>query len=401
MVKAVKVVAVVATSVSRFILASLIIALTSPAHSAVLPEDRADVLSHSYQGGGMDITGPSILVRKGDDKSFSAYANYYVDNISSASIDVQTLGASEYKEERTEQSVGFDYLHGKSIMSFGYTNSEENDYVSDSYHFGISMDMFGDLTTVSMGYSRGKDSIYKTLFVDGNKTRDPDFHETVERQQYSVGLSQVVTKNLILGLNFETITDEGFLNNPYRQYRYEFAGADRFDFEVYPGTRTSRAGSIKFNYYLPYRAAIHYKERIFTDDWGIEANDSEVGYTHPFGENVIVEFRYRLYSQTRADFYSDLHAEKSTQPLDFRARDKELSTYDSTTLGLAVSYEFGKSGWGFVDKASVNLAFDYMKFEYEDFRDARVSRDDASLVGNEPAYQFSANVLQLFLSVWY
>ena len=401
MVKAVKVVAVVATSVSRFILASLIIALTSPTHSAVLPEDRADVLSHSYQGGGMDITGPSILVRKGDDKSFSAYANYYVDNISSASIDVQALGASEYKEERTEQSVGMDILHGKSIMSLGVTNSEENDFVSDSFHFGISMDMFGDLTTISMGFSKVQDQVFKTTTIDGARTRDPGFSEDAIRRYYRLGLTQVVTKNLLLGLNFESISDEGYLNNPYRQYRYEVAGADAFETEVYPRTRTSNAFSMQARYYLPYRAAIHYQQRVFSDDWGIAANDSEVGYTHPFGENFIVEFRYRLYAQTKADFYSDLHTERSSQPLDFRARDKELSTYNSTTLGLAVSYEFGKSGWGFVDKASVNLAYDYMKFEYEDFRDARVSRDDASLVGNEPAYQFSANVLQLFLSVWY
>lgn len=401
MVVAVKVVAVVVTKLSRFIQVGLIFILTNSAYSAVLPEDRTDVLSHSYQGGGMDITGPSILVRKGDDKSFSVYANYYVDNISSASIDVQTLGASEYKEERTEQSVGMDYLHGKTIMSLGFTNSDENDYEANAYSFGISSDMFGDLTTVSMGYARGNDNIYKTQSVAGGKARDPDFSETVTRQSYSVGLSQIVTQNLIMGLNIESITDEGFLNNPYRQYRYEFSGADRFDFEVYPRTRTSRAGSIKLNYFLPYRAALHYKQRVFSDDWGITASDSEVGYTHPFGDSLIVELSYRRYSQTSADFYSDLHAERSTQVQDFRARDKELSTYSTITLGMVVSYEFAKSGWGFVDKASVNLAFDHMQFEYEDFRDARTSRDDASLVGNEPAYEFSANVFQFFVSVWY
>lgn len=394
-------VAVAVTKLGKIILAGWVFALSIPAYSAVLPEDRTDVLSHSYQGGGMDITGPSILVRKGDDKSFSAYANYYVDNISSASIDVETLGASEYKEERVEQSVGMDILHGKSIMSLGFTNSEENDFVSDSYHFGISMDMFGDLTTVRMGFSKVQDQVFKTTTIDGVRTRDPGFSEDAIRRYYRLGLSQVVTKNLLVGLNFESISDEGYLNNPYRQYRYTVVGADAFETEVYPRTRTSNAFSMQARYYLPYRAAIYYKQRLFSDDWGIEAIDSEVGYIHPFGENIIVEFRYRLYAQTKADFYSDLHTERSSQPLDFRARDKELSTFNSTTLGLVISYEFAKGGWGFIDKASVNLVYDYMKFEYEDFRDARVSRDEPSLIGNEPSYQFSANVLQLFLSVWY
>lgn len=391
---------VVTENFARLSLACLFFSLNVSAWSAVLSEDRADVLTHSYQGGGMDITGPSVLVRKGDDKSFSAYANYYVDNISSASIDVETLGASRYEEKRVEQSVGFDVLHDKAIMSIGYTTSEENDYVSDSYHFGISMDMFGDLTTVSMGFSKGEDQIFKTA-SDGSAGREPGFAEEAERRYYRLGLSQVATKNLLLGFNFESISDEGYLNNPYRQYRYVDGVSDTFATEVYPRTRTSNAVSIQARYFLPHRAAIHYQERLFSDDWGITANNSEVGYTHPFGENIIVEFRYRLYSQTHADFYSDLHSGPSTQPLDYRARDKELSTFSSRTLGLTVGYEFAKTGWWFIDKASANLAYDYIKFEYEDFRDARVSRNDETLIGKEPNYQFSANVLQLFISVWY
>ena len=400
MAKAVRAVVVVVTKIRHICLLGLVLC-SSLVRAAVLPEDRADILSHSYQGGGMDITGPSVLVRKGDDKTFSLYANYYVDNISSASIDVLALGASEYKEERVEQSVGMDLLHGKSIMSLGVTNSEENDFVSDSYHFGISMDMFGDLTNVSLGFSKVQDQIFKTTTIDGAKLRDPNFEQNAIRRFYRLGLTQIFTKNLLVSFNFESISDEGYLNNPYRQYRYLTGSGDAFDTEVYPRTRTSNAFSFKGKYFLPYRAAIHYQQRLFSDDWGIEANSSEVGYTHPFGENLIVDFRYRLYFQTRASFYNDLHAEQSTQPLDYRARDKELSTFNSTTLGAGVSYEFIKAGWGFLDKASINLAYDYMMFEYEDFRDARQSRNDASVVGNEANYEFTANVLQLYLSLWY
>src|SRR6056297_395730 len=51
------------------------------AQAAVLPEDRADVLYHSYDGGGITIDGPSVLIRKGFDDKVSFSANYYVDNI--------------------------------------------------------------------------------------------------------------------------------------------------------------------------------------------------------------------------------------------------------------------------------------------------------------------------------
>ena len=73
--------------------------------AGVLPEDRADVLYHYYDGGGVTIDGPSILARKSIGQHVSVYGNYYVDSVSSASIDVLTT-ASPYEEERVETSIG-------------------------------------------------------------------------------------------------------------------------------------------------------------------------------------------------------------------------------------------------------------------------------------------------------
>ena len=101
--------------------------------AAVLPQERADIMYHSYAGDGMDIDGPSILVRKQIGNNFSVSANYYVDMISGASIDVLAT-ASPYEEERTEHSVGVDFLHNKTLMNlnfyiyyFIFTNHECSD----------------------------------------------------------------------------------------------------------------------------------------------------------------------------------------------------------------------------------------------------------------------------------
>ena len=51
------------------------------------------------------------------------------------------------------------------------------------------------------------------------------FERPLDRQIYGVGITQILTKNLISSLNFETVTDEGFLNNPYRSVRYFDAGS--------------------------------------------------------------------------------------------------------------------------------------------------------------------------------
>ena len=77
----------------NFIIILLSLAALRAADAGVLPEDRADVLLHSYDGGGVTIQGPSVLVRKQFAQKFSVSANHYVDRVSSASIDVVTTAS--------------------------------------------------------------------------------------------------------------------------------------------------------------------------------------------------------------------------------------------------------------------------------------------------------------------
>jgi hypothetical protein len=212
----------------QWLLLMLILLPGSGLLATVLPEDRADIMYHRYDGGGVEVDGPSIVVRKSVMDHVSLSANYYVDSISSASVDVVST-ASPYTEERTESSLSMDYLHNKTLMSLALTKSDESDYLSETGSFSISHDMFGDLTTVSLGYAVGNDDI--------SRNGDADFGDQVKRQNYRVSLSQVLTKNSLLGVAWETITDEGYLNNPYRSYRYlDPLSGDGFSYlpEVYP-----------------------------------------------------------------------------------------------------------------------------------------------------------------------
>ncbi|MCW9032026.1 MAG: DUF3570 domain-containing protein [Gammaproteobacteria bacterium] len=355
-----------------------------------MPEERADALYHSYSGGGIDITGPAVLVRTNAGDSVSLSAKHYVDTISSASIDVEViLGASTYEEERVENSFSIDFLNEKTLMSLGYTNSKENDFIADTISFGISQDVFGDLTTVSMGYAHGSNKV--------GKTGDPLFSEISQSDNFNLSLAQVITKNLIMSAAFDVTTDSGFLNNPYRKVRYiDTPTTFLLENEVYPKTRTSNALAVRGRYFLPYRAALHAEFRRFTDSWGIAGNNIELGYTHPFAKNWTIETHFRTYAQSKANFYSDLFPYSNAQ--NFMARDKELSTFNNSTIGFGVSYEFAKSEVGFIDKASVNFKFDHIQFNYEDFRDARLT---SYTPGTEPLYKFSANIMQLFVSVWF
>ena len=386
------------------LLALLLVAVCgTPVHAGVLADDRADVLYHRYDGGGVTIDGPSVLVRKKFGERFAVSGNYYVDMVSSASIDVE-LTASPYEEERTQKSVGFEFLRGKATYSAGFINSEETDFDSNTAYFSISQDMFGDLTTISLTYKRGWDDVFRNIRQpDGSRMRDPGFAESTDRRGYAIGLTQILTRNMILALNYEVLTDEGYLNSPYRSVRYLDPGASNgfsFQPEVYPRTRTSNAVSARLKYYLPYRAALDWQYRFFSDTWGIDAHTAEIGYTHPLGRRWILDGKLRYYRQTAADFYRDLFPRRDFA--NFLARDKELATFKGYTIGIGATYEFSVPRARWIQRSTANVRYDHLLIDYEDFRDVRKT-DPANgvLPGAEPLYELEADVFQLFLSIWF
>ena len=361
-------------------------------HAGVLPDDRADVLYHLYDGGGVQIDGPSVLVRKKVGKSVSVVGNYYVDMISSASIDVITT-ASPYTEERKQWSLGMDYLRGNTTMRVNYTSSEESDFDAETVSFSVSQDMFGDLTTMTLTYALGDDLV--------RRSDDDTFERPLDRQIYGVGITQILTKNLISSLNIETVTEEGYLNNPYRSVRYFDVGSATgysFESELYPNTRTSNAVGLRLRYFLPYRAAVEGEYRFFTDTWDIEGHTASLSYIHPWKDFTFTG-KFRYHDQTGAHFYRDLFP--GPQATNFRGRDKELSALTSYTIKLQAAYEFlsddGNDTWGFIKRAKVTASLNMLSVDYHEFSDLTAQE----VIGSEPLYQLDADIFQIYFSFFY
>jgi Protein of unknown function (DUF3570) len=390
--------------------------LGAPAFADVLPDDRADVLYHRYEGGGITIQGPEVLVRKKLGDSISLSGSYYEDLISSASIDVK-LSASPYKEQRKQWTGGIDYLHDKTTYSAGIITGKEPDYRANTTYYSVSQSMFGDLTTLTMSYKRGWDKVYRDLkdAATGRIINDPRFgndtgsgedipFRDADHRGYAIGLSQILTRSLVASLNYEVLTDQGYLQSPYRQILYldptKPIGYSQAP-QVYPNTRTSNAASVELKYYLPwFRAAASGQYRFFSDTWGIVAHTMTLRYTQPW-KHWIFDGTFRYYRQNAADFYADIYPRADYA--NFMARDRELAAFQSYAVGAGVSYEFSRiphAPW--ISKSSVNLRFDHLLIDYSDFRNALlINPTEHVLAGQEPLYSLNANVLQLFFSIWY
>jgi len=362
--------------------------LAFPAGAAVLPEERVDLLYHSYEGDEITVDGPAVLVRKNFAEKVSVWGQYYEDVVSGASIDVRAT-ASAFTETRREYGLGADYLYDKTILSLSYTNSDSGDYLSDSFSFGVSHDFFGDLTSISLSFGASDE----TVLQNGAD----DFEEDVFSQSYTLAISQVLTKNIVVGLTAQTIASEGFLNSPYRSVRFLNPTGDSFSLEseLYPETRNSDALAIRYSQYLPYRASIRGEYRVFSDSWGIDADTFRFDYIHPF-KNWTMHLNLRYYEQTAADFYSDLFP--FANATNFRARDKELGTYSTISYGIGGSYDLPESWVPFGHRTSVNLFLDRVEYDYDDFRDVTATTIDGLAFA---LFAFDATVLRLSFSLWY
>ena len=353
------------------------------ARAVTLPEDRADLMYHYYDGGGVTVSGPAMLVRKSVGDNVSVSGRYYVDTISSASVDVVTT-ASPYRDKREELSVGVDLLHGNSLASVSMISSKERDYQADTLGLNVTHDLFGGLTTLDFGFSNGKDTVGKV-----NET----FQMDINRYNFRLGLTQVLSRSLLVGISFEDIAEDGYLNNPYRYARFGNSIMSSVPYpETYPGARDSQAVALRAvqgfsTASRPLGMSARMDYRYYRDTWDVRANTLGFTLQRYFGDRWIGEARYRYYQQSAASFYSDYFTEVMT----YMARDKELSTFHSHSLGVRFSWMLSKQQLLFFNKASLNFAHDYVYFDYQDFTDIRTGQP----------YSFGANILQLYISGWY
>jgi hypothetical protein len=347
------------------------------AHAVDLPRDHAEAMLHVYDGGGVRAAGPAVLVRKSLLDKVSLTAEYYVDAVSNASIDVVTQ-ASKFSETRQQVNLGVDYAVRDSLIHLSASKSEEPDYKAGSVGLDVSQELFGGMTTVSLGFTEGHDDV-------GQK--GIGFFDTADHWQYRLGVTQILSPRWLASANVEAVADEGFLGSPYRAARVFGALVP----ERNPSTRSSRAIKLRVlgdvsdwftGWGAGQRHALRAEYRYFWDNWAIKAHTAEFGYSRYFGEAWMADTWLRLNHQTKALFYSD-NAESESL---YISRNRQLSTFNSYGLGGRVSYLYAKVPGRYEIK--LNGSLELVRFDYQDYTDIRTGKP----------YAFNGALLQLYLT---
>ncbi|MDQ2927524.1 MAG: DUF3570 domain-containing protein [Pseudomonadota bacterium] len=353
---------------------SLLAGLLTPhlARAVTLPADQAEALIHSYSGGGVNAIGPALLVRKSLFDKVSIAGTYYVDSVSNASIDVVTT-ASKYHEVRTEYGLSADYVYRDAQITLSGLTSHEPDYVANTGSIDVTQEVFGGMTNVALGFTRGSDTVLKH--------NSPEFRDQATHWQYRLGATQILTPRWLLSVNGEALSDDGYLGSPYRDARVFGA----FVPERNPRTRSARALKFRLVGDLGWRNAMHAEYRYYRDTWAIRSHTAELGYSQYIGQSWLADFFGRYYTQSKALFYFDNAPTDTT----YVSRNRQLSDFNDEGLGAKLSYTVRKVPGRYDVK--LNATYEYTRFKFKDFTDVRT--------GN--LYGYNASVVQLFVSATY
>lgn len=339
------------------------------AHAAELPEDRADLMLHSFDGGGVEAWGPALLVRKNLLNKVSLFGTYYADIVSNASIDVVTT-ASPYDETRHEYGFGADYAVRDSLITVAGSYSTEPDYIATAFNVDVATDIFSGMTTVGLGYTYGSDDVGKV---------GEGFFDNAKHWRYRLGVSQILTPRWVANANFEVVSDDGYLGSPYRTALVFGAAVP----ERMPRTRTSRSVQLRLIGEVAPGWSVRGEYRYFWDTWEISAHTFGLGAAHRFGEKWLVDAYARSYRQEGALFYSD----NATSETLYVTRNRQLSTYNSLTFGTKVTYELMRASGRY--ELLLSGALEYWKTDYSDFTDLRTGS----------LYSYNATVAQVFVTL--
>lgn len=351
----------------------------APAVAVDIPPDRAEALYHVYDGGGVQATGPALLVRKSLTDRISATGSYYIDAVSNASIDVVTT-ASPFKETRTEVGLGLDWAVRDAMVTLAMSRSSEPDYTASSVGLDIAQDVFGGMTTITLGFSRGSDEVLKST--------DSAFAEKALHWNYRVGVTQILSPRWLMGANLEAVADEGYLASPYRAARVFGATVP----ERLPGTRTGRAIKLRTQGAVGETGSVRGEFRYYWDTWGLKASTVELGGARRWSgaeqgwlHGWLFDGAVRLHTQNSALFYAD----NATVETTYLTRNRQLSAFRSVGVGAKASRTLA-ARWG--DAAwQLTAGYEFKRFDFSDFTDVRTGS----------AYAHDAHVLHLHLSAAY
>jgi len=264
--------------------------------------------------------------------SISGASPYYHTTLSGAS----GLGI---KDGRTAADVTVTkYFANRTSVAVRAAYSTEDDYESIAGGVTIRHATPDQNTTFTVGGGYSGDEIAPTVGVPttyGKRTYDA-----------IVGVSQVLSPNDIVQLNFYYAHQSGYLTDPYKAY---------WGIDNRPNTRGQFALLARWNHFFEWaNATLRTSYRYYDDDWEVTANTVTAEWAQTLPDGWVLTPNLRYTTQSAAFFYYDPVYDPLlgapfppgylSDPNGLYTSDQRLSAFGGITAGLKLSKAL-TGGW--------------------------------------------------------
>ncbi|MDH3429079.1 MAG: DUF3570 domain-containing protein [Gammaproteobacteria bacterium] len=257
-------------------------------------------------------------------------------------------------------------------INVGASASVEYDYTHVGLNARISRDFNKRNTTLSAGLALAQDSLDPVGGAppgltqmrnavdndDGDGDGDggnsgPD--ESKDIVDFVVGVTQVISKNLLVQVNYSYSDASGYLNDPYKILSVvdgtsgdavpiaPVPGVDSPShlnfYEHRPDSRRKHSLYSQAKYYMSGKV-LDASYRYMTDDWEIDSHTVDLRLRWPTGESQYLEPHLRFYSQSAAEFYRPHLTDGDPLPA-YASADYRLGDFDAITAGLKYGWKTG------------------------------------------------------------
>lgn len=206
--------------------------------------------------------------------------------------------------------------------------SRESDFQSVLGGLAAGAEFFDRNTAVAAQLGLGLDVADPEQPPPGESDRWPT---QTNRFSAAAQLGQILSARLKLGLSYSFTAIVGPQENPYRR---ALVHTTLFP-ERIPETRQRHVAGVEANLYLGRGVALHHREGLYLDSWGVQALIPETALPIEIGSRWLLTPRHRWYSQSAARFYEPNYHFLAGGWL---SGDPRLSRLEGNDLGMELEY---------------------------------------------------------------
>jgi hypothetical protein len=233
---------------------------------------------------------------------------------------------------------------GDHRVDFEASYNKENDYKSTGLSLSDAWEINRKNTTLAFG-----------LNYNGDQVRDPFFnYQDKTSLDFFTGITQIIDKNTVVTVNLTLGSNNGYLNDPYKDVTLTDAATgvgDTYWKESRPDSRFREVLQMQGTHYFEKaNGALDAILRLSNDDYGVFSQSFQIEWRQALGDKFEVTPFFRYYRQSAADFFMNIIDGVFPIGIDPPDRpdgsgphysaDYRLSELDAVSIGLRMRYQF-------------------------------------------------------------